>query len=92
MQLAERALERFDLAFVVDLLPFGEFEGFEDFLHLIEGRAEFVDDFVDLLDGPADARRFAERFRLRLAFGFKFSGRLNRLRGFSALGRFAGFR
>jgi hypothetical protein len=91
MQLAERALKRFDLALVVDLLPFGELQRFEDFLHLIERAPEFVDDFVDLFDGPADARRFAERFRFRLAFGFKFSGRLGRLGGFGALNVLGGF-
>ena len=36
MQLAERALEILNLAFVINLLSLGEFKSFEHFLHFIE--------------------------------------------------------
>ena len=36
MQLTQCALEILNLAFVVNFLPLGKFQGFEHFLHFIE--------------------------------------------------------
>jgi hypothetical protein len=56
--LPERAFERFDLAFVVDFLSLGEFEGFQDQFHFVERVFQFFDDLVDLFDGAGDGRDF----------------------------------
>ena len=70
MQLPERALEGFDFALVIDLLPFRQLQGFEDFLHFIERAFQFVDDVVHLFDRPADAGRFADDFWFRRQVAF----------------------
>jgi hypothetical protein len=83
VQVPQRALEILDFALVIDLLPFGKFERFEHFFHLIERVFEFVDDSVHLLDGVRDAlllmRGFGRALVLAL-LGF-FNGRLGRCRG-----------
>ncbi|HWD91456.1 MAG TPA: hypothetical protein VG938_03820 [Verrucomicrobiae bacterium] len=64
MHLAQRSLEILNLALIIDLLPFGEFERFEHFLHLIERVFEFLDDSVHLLDGVSDGGSLMRGFRV----------------------------
>lgn len=54
-QLADDLLETEHLAFVHDLLLFGVLDEFEDFLHVLEGLLEGIDDAFDLEDGLLDA-------------------------------------
>lgn len=56
MDLAQRALEILNLALIVDLLAFGQFQRLEHFFHLFERMFQFLDDAVDLIDGFADRR------------------------------------
>jgi hypothetical protein len=80
VQLPQRALETLNLALIIDLLPLGEFERFEHFLHLIERVLEFLDDSVHLLDGVADRRRLMRGFGLLTLLGL-FDGGLGRFGG-----------
>ncbi len=81
VQPAQGALQRLDLALIVDFLPFGQFQGFQDVVHLFERVFQFRDDLVDLFDGLGDGWNFGSAFTLGqglarrlfpqlLAFGF----------------------
>jgi len=56
IQLAKAAAECFDLLLVGDLLPLGQLERFQYFLHVIQSPAERLDDLIDLLDRLLNAR------------------------------------
>jgi hypothetical protein len=43
--------QRLDFPFVGVLLPLGNLERFQDFLHVIQGFAQGLDDSIDLIDG-----------------------------------------
>ena len=43
-ELAKRPLQGFNFAFVIDLLTFGQFEGLQHLLHLIQHVFQFIDD------------------------------------------------
>jgi hypothetical protein len=68
MQLAKRALEILNLAFVVDLLSLGEFQRLKHFLHFIQRMFEFLDHAVDLLDCVADGGRLVRRLLVTPVF------------------------
>jgi hypothetical protein len=97
MKIPQGPLKILNLAFVIDLLPFSEFECLEHFLHFIECVLQFLDDAVHLLDGIGDGRGLVPRFRrfvmmLLPLLGF-FDGGLGRFgdaggsRGFTSLRR-----
>ena len=54
VELAEAAAEGLDLVLVGVLLALSQFNGFEDFLHVVERGAKGLDAVVDLLDGVGD--------------------------------------
>jgi hypothetical protein len=66
VELAQGASEGLDLVFVGILLPLGQFERLEDFLHLVERLPQSLENLIDLFDGLSDCRRPS---RLRLAGG-----------------------
>ncbi|MSU58406.1 MAG: hypothetical protein EXS35_09540 [Pedosphaera sp.] len=72
LDLLQRAAQRFDLAFVGNFLTIGQFDEFEDFLHLIERELEGLDDFVDVFDraGDGGVRR---GLKLRVAWFTRFT-------------------
>jgi hypothetical protein len=53
VQSSEGAFQFLELAFVINLLPLGQFQSFQHVFHFIERVFQFLDDFVDLLDGRA---------------------------------------
>ena len=57
VQLAQAAAKRFDLLLVGVLLPLGQLQRFQYFLHFVQGSAERLDDLVDFLDRLLNARR-----------------------------------
>ena len=61
VEMAKRALQILNLALVINFLPLGQFERFEDFLHIIECSFEFFDDPVHLIDCVGN--RWRTRFR-----------------------------
>lgn len=64
LELAQGASEGLDFVFVGILLPFGQLERLEHFLHLFECLPESLENVIDLFDGLFDARG---RSRPRLA-------------------------
>lgn len=70
-QLAQGAMQRFNFPLVIDFLPLGQFEGFEDFFHFTQNMLQLFNDFGDLLNGGGDTRslELAHGFRLRTALG-----------------------
>ena len=54
LKLAQGAQQRFDLAFVGELLAFGEFDKFQNFFHLIKRLFQRFDDLHHFVDGLAD--------------------------------------
>jgi hypothetical protein len=70
VELAQGALEVLNLALVINLLPFGEFECFEDFLHIVKGVFKLLDDAGDLLDGVADGGSLVRHFGRLMLLGF----------------------
>jgi len=78
---AERTAKGIYFALVTELLPFGQFDQFEDFLHLREGLAQRFGDLRHFIDRPADGR--ARKFRL-----WRGGGRFRPFgRGFRHIGR-----
>ncbi len=63
---AHGALQRFDLALIVNLLAFGELQRFEDVIHLFERVLQLGNDRVDLFDGLGDGAVFRAAFALGL--------------------------
>ena len=57
MQLAQAAAERLDLLLIRVLLPLGQFQRLQHFLHIIECSPERLDDLGDLFDGVLNGRR-----------------------------------
>jgi hypothetical protein len=55
VQMAQAAPKRFDFLLVSDLLPLGQLQGLQHFIHLFQGAAEGLNDMVDLLDGLLDS-------------------------------------
>lgn len=78
VQSSERAFQFLDLALVINLLPFGQFQSFQHVFHFIERVFQFLDDFVDLLDGLGDGGNFRAALAFRLRFrrwpGLRLSG------------------
>lgn len=91
-QLAQGAMQRFNFPLVIDFLPLGQFEGFEDFFHLTENMLQLFNDLGDLLNGGGDTRglELAHGFGLRSALGPWLAFRL--LRSTLAIGSFLAFR
>jgi hypothetical protein len=56
VQLAQAAAEGLDLVLVGTLLPLGQFDSLQDFLHVLEGGPEGLDDVADFFDGLGDGR------------------------------------
>jgi len=56
VQLAQAAPKRLDLMLVGTLLPLSEFDGFQDFLHVLESGTEGLNDVVNLFDGLGNGR------------------------------------
>ena len=54
MQAPKGPLQRLNLPFVINLLPLGQFQRFQNILHFIERVFQFIDDLIHLLDGLAD--------------------------------------
>jgi hypothetical protein len=54
VQLAQGAAQGLDLVFIGILLPLGEFERLQDFLHVVERMAQGLEDAVDLFNGAFD--------------------------------------
>jgi len=101
MELTQCALEILNLALVVDLLAFGEFQRFQNFFHLFERMFQFLDDTVDLVDGLGNRGLFVLLLRLRMmaplgmfnpfvAFGP--IAAVMAFRAFTSLGPFTAFR
>ena len=63
MEMAQRALEILNLAFVVNFLPLGQLQRFQHFFHLIESMFQFVDDAIDLGNGVGNRGSFVRGFR-----------------------------
>ncbi len=55
VQLPQAAAQGFDFLLVGCLLPLGQFEGFQHFLHVVQGASERLDDMVDFLDRFLDS-------------------------------------
>ena len=55
VQLPQAAAQGFDFLLIGRLLPLGQFEGFQHFLHVVQGAAERLDDVVDLFDRFLDS-------------------------------------
>ena len=51
VHMAKCTPQRLDFPFVGVLLPLGNLERFQDFLHVIQGFAQGLDDSIDLIDG-----------------------------------------
>jgi hypothetical protein len=90
VQLPQAAAKRFDLLLVGVLLPLGQFQCLQHFLHLVQGGPEGLDDVVDFFDGLFNRRRWGglwlagwQRGNLRFDRE-RFGNGLNR---FSRLGR-----
>jgi hypothetical protein len=71
VQLPQRSAQRFNFAFVGELLAFGEFHQFQNFLHLVHGALEGFDDFHHLVNGLTDAGSAVRRFGMRLSNAFR---------------------
>jgi len=69
VQVPQRALQILNLALIIDLLPLGQFQRFQHFLHLIERMFQLVDDPVHLVDGIRDRGRAMRRFGLARLLG-----------------------
>jgi hypothetical protein len=94
VQMVQAAAKRFDLPLVGVLLPLGQFERFQYFLHVLQCFPEGLDNLVDLFDGllnggwPRQVWR-PDRWRGSLPFG---RGRFgNRLSWFRYLCRAGGW-
>ena len=72
VQLAQAAAQGFNFLFVGNILPLGQFEGFQNFLHVVERASECLDDVVDLFDGFLDSHwlRGSRLANLWSAIGF----------------------
>jgi hypothetical protein len=68
VQSSKRAFQFLNLALVINLLPFGQFQSFQHVFHFIERAFQFLDDFVDLLDGLGDGGKFRAALAFRLRF------------------------
>jgi hypothetical protein len=56
VQLPQAAAKRFDLLLVGVLLPLGQFQCLQHFLHLVQGGPEGLDDVVDFFDRLLNGR------------------------------------
>lgn len=54
VQLAQCSLKVLNFPFIVNLLPFRKFQGFEHFFHFVERVFEFFNHSIYLLDGVAN--------------------------------------
>lgn len=84
-QLPECPFEGLDLAFVIDLLALGQFQGFQHEFHFVERVFQFFDHLVHLFDGPADGWNFGARFGFPWRRVFRFFGG-GGLRSFGQIG------
>ena len=57
VQLVQAAAKRFDLLLVSSLLPLGQLERLQHFLHVVQCSAQRLDDLVDFLDGLLNSGR-----------------------------------
>lgn len=80
MQLAERALQRFDLALVINFLALGQFKRFQHFLHVAQRVFQFFDHAIHLLNGASDGRDMGNVPGLPLRFVAMRDGRRGRRR------------
>jgi len=65
MNSAQRAPQRFNFAFVGELLAFGNFDEFEHLLHLIERLFEQFDNLRHFINRPVDGGGSGRGFRRR---------------------------
>jgi hypothetical protein len=56
VQLPQAAAKRFDLLLAGVLLPLGQFQGLQHFLHVVKRAAERLDDVVDRFDRLLNGR------------------------------------
>jgi len=94
LKLAQGAEQRFDLAFVGELLAFGEFDQFQNFFHLLQRLFQRFDDLHHFVDGLADGGTIRPGHAWRVRHGrFKPGARRQRtgwLRTHRMLGQFNG--
>ena len=56
LHMPQRAAELFDFVLVSIFLALGQFEGFENFFHIIKCFAQRLDDLINLLDSTLNGR------------------------------------
>ncbi len=54
LQLVQSAAQRFNLAFVAELLPFGVFDQFQNIFHLLQRLSQGFDNLHHFIHGLAD--------------------------------------
>jgi hypothetical protein len=69
VDLAQRAAEILDLAFVGEFLAFGQFHQFQNFFHLIHGALQRLHDFHHFINRLMDRADLMLRLRIGDAFG-----------------------
>jgi hypothetical protein len=89
MELTQCALEVLNLALVVDLLAFGQFQRFQHLFHFLEGMFQFLNDTVDLINSLGNRRLFVLLLR-RLGM-LASLGTFMAFRPLGAFGSFGGF-
>ena len=77
MQMAQTAAEGLDLLLVGGLLPLGQLQSLQHFIHVLQGSAEGLDNMAHLFDSLLDC---SGRCRLPLAGGWGRNLLLNRSR------------
>ena len=57
VQMTQTAAQRFDLLLVRNLLPFGQLQGLQHFVHVFQRAAERLDDMIHLFYGLLNSHR-----------------------------------
>ena len=69
VQSSQGAFQLINLALVINLLPLGQFQCFQDIIHFIERVFQLLNNLVDLLNGLGDGGDFRAAFAFGLRFG-----------------------
>ena len=77
LKLAQGAQQRFDFALVSELLALGEFDQFQNFLHLLQRLPQRFHDLHHLIDGLADGRTVRPGHARSVFGGLKSGARWN---------------
>ncbi len=88
MKAAEGATKGFNFALVAKFLPFGDFNEFQDILHLGERLTQRLDDLHHFIDCVADGRAIEFLFGGAETSFRRFDGGLGRFDGFNGRGKF----